>query len=452
MKLNPRIPNNIIGIRPDDSVSARKPFDPLTTGSEQFRIPAVITLSDGTIAAAADARWNTCADGCGLDTIVSISEDGGSTWRSTYANYLGDNGNSVNVYSTAFIDPCLLAKDDVIYLLVDLWPGGVALNSSRFRPIPSTGYDTDGRLLLRSYTDKDFNYRLGEFDENSRAKIVHINGNEVPGYTVDRWFNLYWHGEDIRSNLFYYTAPYRVCPTSFLYLTKSADKGRTWSAPVMLNPMVKNSCEPFYGIGPGRGLVTVSGRMMFPCYSYDRGEQGMSFIFSDDGNTWHRTPTLGFNLSSEAQLVELSDGKIRAFFRNWMSRLCFADAHPDGANYVWGEFVKTAELPGRASNCQIAALRHSAQIDGCDVLFAACPSNPDHRKDSGRCGGAVHTFLYNPATGETILHKITPVNGGEEFYGYSCLTELADGSVGLIYESESDMNFTWKVFPYSDLI
>lgn len=451
MMLNPYIPNNVIGIRPEDSVSERKPFDPETTGSAQFRIPALITLSDGTIVAAADARWNTSADGCGLDTIVSVSGDGGSTWRATYANYLGDNGNSVNIYSSAFIDPCLLAKDDVIYLLVDLWPGGVALNSTRFRPIPSTGYDETGRLLLRSYTDKDFNYRLGEFDENGLAKIVHINGSEVNGYTVDRWFNLYWHGNPIQSNLFYYTAPYRVCPTSFLYLTKSADKGKTWSAPIMLNPMVKKDCEPFYGIGPGRGLVTKSGRMMFPCYYYDRGEQGMSFIFSDDGDTWYRSPTLGFNLSSESQMVELSDGTIRVFFRNWMSRLCYADAHSDGDNYVWGEIVKTAELYGRASNCQIAALRHSAQIDGCDVLFAACPSNPGQHKDSGRCGGTVHTFLYNPATGETTLHKVISVNGADAFYGYSCLTELADGSVALIYESESDFNFTWKVFPYSDL-
>lgn len=453
MKLNLYFPNSVIGIRPADSVSSVKPFDPETTGSAQFRIPAAVTLSDGTIVTAADARWNTCADGCGLDTVVSTSEDGGSTWHSTYANYLGDNGNSVNVYSTAFIDPCLLAKDDVIYLLVDLWPGGVALNSSKFRPIPSTGYDETGHLLLRGYTDLEFNYRLGDFDENGWAKIIHINGNEVPGYTVDRWFNLYWQGEDIHSNLFYYTAPYRVCPTSFLYLTKSDDKGKTWSAPVMLNPMVKNASEPFYGIGPGRGLVTASGRMMFPCYYYNRGEQGMSFIFSDDGEHWKRTPTLGFNESSEAQLTELSDGTIRAFFRNWKSRLCWADAHYNGENYDWDGITESeAVLSGRASNCQIAALRHSSSIDGCDVLFAACPANPGQRKDSGRYGGMIHTFLYDPASKETRLRKCTPVNGADDFYGYSCLTELCDGSVGLIYESESDMNFTWKVFPFFGLI
>ena len=70
MKLNPYFPNSVIGIRPADSVSSVKPFDPETTGSAQFRIPAAVTLSDGTIVTAADARWNTCADGCGLDTVV----------------------------------------------------------------------------------------------------------------------------------------------------------------------------------------------------------------------------------------------------------------------------------------------------------------------------------------------------------------------------------------------
>ena len=453
MKLNPYIPNTVLGIRPDDSISYGRPFDPEATGSAQFRIPAVITLSDGTIAAAADARWNTAADGCGLDTIVSVSEDGGCSWRAAYANYLGDNGNSVNVYSSAFIDPCLLAKDDVIYLLVDLWPGGTALNSSKFRPVPSKGYDENGRLLIRGYTDREFHYRLSDFDENGWAKIVHINGTEVPGYTVDRWFHLFWNGKNTGSNLFYYTAPYRVCPTSFLYLTKSADKGRTWSAPIMLNPMVKKDSEPFYGIGPGRGLVTRCGRMMFPCYYYNRGEQGMSFIFSDDGEHWKRTPTLGFNESSEAQLTELSDGTVRAFFRNWKSRLCWADARSDGENYVWGEIVESeAVLSGRASNCQIAALRYSTSVEGCDVLLAACPANPGEKKDSGRCGGMIHTFLYHPGTKETRLHKRTPVNGADDFYGYSCLTELKDGSVGLLYESESDINFTWKVFCADELI
>ena len=176
----------------------------------------------------------------------------------------------------------------------------------------------------------------------------------------------------------------------------------------------------------------------------------MSFIFSDDGEIWRRTPTLGINESSEAQLTELSDGTIRAFFRNWKSRICWADAKYDGENYVWSEIVVSgSELFGRASNCQIAALRLKDSYEECDVLLAACPANPDHRTDSGRYGGMLHTFLYDPKSGQTRLRKTTPINAGSDFYGYSCLTQLQDGRIALLYESESDFNFSWKIFPLS---
>ena len=142
--------------------------------------------------------------------------------------------------------------------------------------------------------------------------------------------------------------------TSFLYLTTSRDKGRTWSAPQILNPQVKRSDEPFYGTAPGRGTVTKSGRILFPCYYYIYGAQGASFIFSDDGVNWKRTPTIS-NTSSEHQLTELSDGTIRSIFRNPLGRICYADAKPDGDNYVWGDVVETdILLNGRSSNCMIS--------------------------------------------------------------------------------------------------
>ncbi|MBQ2278478.1 MAG: exo-alpha-sialidase, partial [Clostridia bacterium] len=116
------IPSNERGVKPDDGICTGNPFVP-ASGSDQFRIPALVTMNDGTVVAAADARWNTHADGCGLDTIVSVSEDNGKTWRYTFANYLGDNGNRMNRLSTTFIDPLLTVHGDTICLLVDLFPG-----------------------------------------------------------------------------------------------------------------------------------------------------------------------------------------------------------------------------------------------------------------------------------------------------------------------------------------
>ena len=57
-----------------------------TTTSNSYRIPAMVTLKDGTIVAAADTRWNTTYDGGGLDTLVARSTDGGVSWEYTMAN------------------------------------------------------------------------------------------------------------------------------------------------------------------------------------------------------------------------------------------------------------------------------------------------------------------------------------------------------------------------------
>lgn len=131
--------------KPADGTTKDQPFKAGTGGSQNFRIPAMVTLSDGTIVAATDARWDTTTDGHGLDTIVSRSKDGGATWNYTFANYLGDNGNVSNSNSTAFIDPALtVTADDTIYMLVDLYPAGGIISSIS----QGTGYNSAGKLML----------------------------------------------------------------------------------------------------------------------------------------------------------------------------------------------------------------------------------------------------------------------------------------------------------------
>ena len=112
-----------MGTKPANGTTERNPFVQGTAGSNSFRIPAMVTLNDGTIVAAADARWNTTYDGGGLDTIVSYSKDNGANWNYTFANYLGDNGNEYNGSgSTTFIDPALATDGRTVYMLVDLYP------------------------------------------------------------------------------------------------------------------------------------------------------------------------------------------------------------------------------------------------------------------------------------------------------------------------------------------
>ena len=65
--------------KPANGNTEAQPFAPGTGGSKNFRIPGIVTLDDGTLIAACDARWNHSGDGAGLDTIVSVSKDNGET-------------------------------------------------------------------------------------------------------------------------------------------------------------------------------------------------------------------------------------------------------------------------------------------------------------------------------------------------------------------------------------
>ena len=418
--------------KPADGTTSGQPFAAGTAGSQNFRIPAMVTLDDGTIIAAADARWNTSADAGGLDTIVSHSSDNGANWNYTFANYLGDNGNTYVEESATFIDPALATDGSTIYMLVDLFPGGVALNSSNQKPEAAAAFDEQGRLKLAQSGSNDYSYYLGAF-ENGRAQIFGADGNAVEDYTVDEYFNLY-QGEDEVSNLFFSDSPYQVVKTSYLYLTKSTDKGATWSAPTLIN--VKADDEQFYGVGPGTGIVTSDGTILFSAYAWngDESSQRSSFIYStDNGQTWERTDNATDSTwSSENQLVELNDGTIRMFFRNGSNQICYVDAAGNAdAGYTWGSIVQTGV--SNNSNCQISALKYSQTINGKEAILLSCPTESSW---GSRSAGKIFVGLVNDdGTMDFNSFSSTAVTNGT--FQYSCLTELSDGSVGLLYENGS---------------
>lgn len=421
--------------KPSDGTTSGQPFAAGTGGSQNFRIPAIVTLDDGTIVAAADARWNTSADAGGLDTIVARSSDNGANWNYTFANYLGDNGNTYVKESATFIDPALATDGSTIYMLADLFPGGVALNSSNQKPEAAAAFDEQGRLKLAQSGSSDYSYYLGEF-ENGRAQIFDANGNAVDGYTVDEYFNLY-QGEDEVSNLFFSDAPYQVVKTSYLYLTKSTDKGATWSVPTLIN--VKAADEQFYGVGPGTGIVTSDGTILFSAYEWNGTDssQRSSFIYSTDGGeTWERTENAtGSTWSSENQLVELNDGTIRMFFRNGSNQICYVDATGNAdEGYIWGSIVQTGV--SNNSNCQISALKYSQTINGKEAILLSCPTESSGLFGNTRSAGKIFVGLVNDdGTMDFNSFSSTAVTDGT--FQYSCLTELSDGSVGLLYENGS---------------
>lgn len=108
---------------PPSGITQKQPFAANTGGSANFRIPVMVTLSDGAIVAAADARWNHLGDACSIDIMVSRSKDNGKTWEYDLTIYFNDSTNAKHNYGACFIDPLMVRDyEDKIYLMVDLYP------------------------------------------------------------------------------------------------------------------------------------------------------------------------------------------------------------------------------------------------------------------------------------------------------------------------------------------
>ena len=436
------VPASEVESKPADGTTIGEPFSKGTAGSSSFRIPSLVTLSDGTLVAAADARWNTTYDGGGLDTIVSRSSDDGANWNYTFANYLGDNGNEYNGSdSTCFLDPAMaVTSDDTIYMLVDLYPYGVALNGEgHTTPTTAKGFDGQGHLLLSNDNHSSYGYYL----EN--GKIYSSDGTEQTGYTVDDHFNV-TEPNGTTTNLFFKDSTFKVVRTGFLYLTKSTNKGETWSAPTLLN--LKTTSEQVCLVGPGRGLVTSSGMIVFPCYSFhgdnqpSGNTQRLSFIYSTDGTNWNRTSEFNYNWASEAAVVELADGKLRFFFRNGTTNLCYVDYNV--TSNAWGSVVNTGLDTN--SNCQISAITYSKTVDGKQVIFVSCPTGKNENGSnessaSARLNGKIFVGLVNEDANKTMSWQqdsTVGVNSNNAYFMYSCLAELKDGKVAILYEDHEN--------------
>lgn len=428
--------------------------------SHSYRIPSMVTLADGTIVAAADIRWNTTYDGGGLDTLVARSTDGGATWTYKVANYLGDNGNVYNGgMSTTFIDPNLLVAADgqTVYMLVDLYAYGVALNgdSSHIQPVADTGFDANGNLKLSNNDHSSYDYYLKD------GKIYNSSNQVEDGYTVDSYFNITYikDGETKQSNLFFADSPFKVARTQYLYLTKSTDGGATWSEPNLLDVRAKAkvaATENALLVSPGNSITTSDGFMVYPTYSFiDSDHQALALIYSVDGVHWERsTDYTALNWSSEGSIVELQNGNLRVFVRNRTGYLCYVDF--DMNTMSWIGHTQTT-VPTN-SNTQLSAITYSKTFNGQQVILVSCPTGPNEagsNNNDGSCRTNGKIFMgvvaadrtmswpksidVSPAKATSQLSGF-PYTEDQGFFAYSCLTERSDGSIAILYENNQ---FGW---------
>ena len=446
------------------SSEASKPADGTTQGrpfvsdnpSHWYRIPSMVTLDDGTVVAAADARWDGGMDGGGNDVITARSTDNGDTWSYTWAGYYGDNGNEFNKASTSYCDSNIATDGKNLYMLSTFFASGVAINgtSANAQPSKDTGLDSQGRLLL-ARNGGDYDYYVGAVGADGYASIYRTSDSTVvSGYKVNGEFELFKHDAYVGC-VWYSNCEFQAKKCQYLFFRTSTDGGKTWSAPSLVN--ARKSGEKFLGAGPGRAIVTDDGTICMPVYVYGENtwgsgdaSQATSFIYSKDhGKTWSRTANftgtawVGRGWSSEAQLVDLGNGVVRCFYRNGKKKIMYCDATWNGSGYQWGDVVNTGiDIWG---NCQLSAIMYPYLIDGKRAILVSSPSSTEGRKT-----GAIFTLLLNDDNTVSTQYAKKTITAEGATFAYSCLTVLKDGRVADLYETDA-CDFTYKVLDIQSL-
>ena len=447
------------------SSEASKPADGTTQGrpfvsdnpSHWYRIPSMVTLDDGTVVAAADARWDGGMDGGGNDVITARSTDNGDTWSYTWAGYYGDNGNVFNKASTSYCDSNIATDGKTLYMLSTFFASGVAINgtSANAQPSKDTGLDSQGRLLL-ARNGGDYDYYVGSVGADGYASIYRTSDSTVvSGYKVNGEFELFKNDAYVGC-VWYSNCEFQAKKCQYLFFRTSTDGGKTWSAPSLVN--ARKSGEKFLGAGPGRAIVTDDGTICMPVYVYGDNtwgsgdaSQATSFIYSkDQGKTWSRTANFtstssfgGSGWSSEAQLVDLGNGVVRCFYRNGKKKIRYCDATWNGSGYQWGDVVDTGiDIWG---NCQLSAVMYPYLIDGKRAILVSSPSSTEGRKT-----GAIFTLLLNDDNTVSTQYAKKTITAEGATFAYSCLTVLKDGRVADLYETDA-CDFTYKVYDIETL-
>jgi sialidase-1 len=271
------------------------------------------------------------------------------------------------------------------------------------------------------------------------------NGAGDPSVLVDSETNTVWvaalwvHGNysSIQNNLFSQQGldPGPDGSGSQLILVKSEDDGISWSDPINITKQTKNPAWGRFLQGPGRGITLHDRTLVFPAQYLDPQRKNGScsnIIYSrDHGKTWQSSVSSVHN-GSEAQVAELSDGRIMINMRTDLKARLVSTS--DNLGKTWETHPTSATVltePG----CQASLISADIILNGEKkrILFF---SNPDH--PSQRSNMTIKASLDDGLTWPIEYQvKINEETG----YGYSCLTMVDQDNLGILYEGNKELFF-----------
>lgn len=208
-----------------------------------------------------------------------------------------------------------------------------------------------------------------------------------------------------------------------VWLLASDDHGATWSPPRELTSQAKDAAWGWYATGPGVGIELArgphAGRVVVPCdhsRSVDgEARYGAHLLLSDDGGATWRIGARAAPDVNECQVAELASGALLVDLRSYRGRGCRAEARSDDGGETLSEVRDAPSRPEPVCQASLLGLTSGA-------LAFTNPAGPGRTRlvlRASHDGGAtwpVRRELYRGAA------------------AYSCLAELDEGALGVLFE------------------
>lgn len=219
--------------------------------------------------------------------------------------------------------------------------------------------------------------------------------------------------------------------TGQFVLAYSDDDGATWSEPINITSQVKKKEWYLCFQGPGMGITTQDGTLVFPAQFKDKNQVPYSTIIysKDKGKTWDIGTGARSN-TTEAQVVELTDGSLMLNMRDDRGGSRAVMITKDFGK-TWTEHVSSrSALPEPV--CQASLIRIHLK-GGKPALAFFNPANTQ-----GRVHSTLKISLDEGVTWPEKYHTLVYEPGS---YGYSCLTQIDSTTLGVLYEGAGELYF-----------
>lgn len=226
-------------------------------------------------------------------------------------------------------------------------------------------------------------------------------------------------------------------------MVTSDDDGRSWSRKIInITPQIKNPDWRLVLPGPGMGICTTKGVLVFPAQyrgAENDAEQGKPFsticTSTDGGQTWKFGTGVRAD-TTECQVVELKDGSLMLNCKDNRGLYRTVAVTRDLGQTWSAHSSDRKELVDPICQASLIAVDHTPRGRR---LYFSNPATPGGRynlsircsRDEGKRWGEPHTCDY----------RTLP--------GHSCLVPIDDKHLGLMYESEEGINFL--SLPYAEL-